>query len=130
MRHSGITLTMDTCAHPFPGQEAETVSRFQNMMDRGPEALRATGTTDAAPVTSRKARQQQRQQRAQQREHAAAPANAQRCDQRESDGESGEDSESLPQRKIRNASRGRAKRCEGLHDGGPPGTRTQRYKYL
>ena len=48
MRHSTITLTMDTYGHLFPGQEAETVARLPDMLTDGPEALRATGTEDAA----------------------------------------------------------------------------------
>jgi hypothetical protein len=48
MRHSSITLTMDTYGHLFPGQEADTVARLPGMMGNGPEALRATGTCDAA----------------------------------------------------------------------------------
>ncbi|MBN2474708.1 MAG: hypothetical protein JXB62_08870, partial [Pirellulales bacterium] len=32
MRHSTITLTMDTYGHLFPGQEAEAVSRFPVMV--------------------------------------------------------------------------------------------------
>ena len=32
MRHSTITLTMDTYGHLFPGQEAETVARFPRML--------------------------------------------------------------------------------------------------
>jgi integrase len=44
MRHSSITLTMDTYGHLFPGQEAETVSRFPSMMTNDAEAMRATGT--------------------------------------------------------------------------------------
>lgn len=47
MRHSTITLTMDTYGHLFPGQEAETISRFPNMLSEEPEAMRATGTDDA-----------------------------------------------------------------------------------
>jgi len=43
MRHSSITLTMDTYGHLFPGQEAEAVDRLQEMLNP-PEALRATGT--------------------------------------------------------------------------------------
>lgn len=31
MRHSSITLTMDTYGHLFPGQEVETVARFPAM---------------------------------------------------------------------------------------------------
>ena len=49
MRHQSITLTMDTYGHLFPGQEAETVARFANMLDRGPDAISATGTVDASP---------------------------------------------------------------------------------
>ncbi len=48
MRHSSITLTMDTYGHLFPGQEAETVARLPAMMTDPPEALAATGTDDEA----------------------------------------------------------------------------------
>ena len=44
MRHSTITLTMDTYGHLFPGQEAEAVSRLPDMLGKGPGGLRATGT--------------------------------------------------------------------------------------
>jgi len=47
MRHSTITLTMDTYGHLFPGQEADTVARLPAMLTDPPEALRATGTVDA-----------------------------------------------------------------------------------
>jgi hypothetical protein len=33
MRHSSIQLTMDTYGHLFPGQEADTVARFPDMID-------------------------------------------------------------------------------------------------
>ncbi len=46
MRHSSITLTMDTYGHLFPGQEAETVARFPGMLGGQPQQLRATGTCD------------------------------------------------------------------------------------
>ena len=47
MRHSSITLTMDTYGHLIPGQEAETVARLSNLLGTDqPQALRATGTTD------------------------------------------------------------------------------------
>ncbi len=49
MRHSSITLTMDTYGHLFPGQEADTLARLPAMMGEGPETLRATGTADAHP---------------------------------------------------------------------------------
>ena len=49
MRHSSIVLTMDTYGHLLPGQEAETVARFSDLLGNDqPTALRATGTTDAS----------------------------------------------------------------------------------
>jgi integrase len=33
MRHSAITLTMDTYGHLFPGQEADAVNRLRQMMN-------------------------------------------------------------------------------------------------
>ncbi len=50
MRHSVITLTMDTYGHLFPGQEADTVARLPVMLGNTPEIMRATGTCDAAAV--------------------------------------------------------------------------------
>jgi integrase len=47
MRHSAITLTMDTYGHLFPGQEADTVARLPGMLGDAPEALAATGTDHA-----------------------------------------------------------------------------------
>ena len=47
MRHSTITLTMDTYGHLFPGQDAEAVASLPDIMGDGsdaPEALPATGT--------------------------------------------------------------------------------------
>ena len=47
MRHSSITLTMDTYGHLFPGQEADAVARLRYMMTTDqPEVMRATGTDD------------------------------------------------------------------------------------
>jgi len=48
MRHSTITLTMDTYGHLFPGREADAVARVRDMMARPTEALEATGTDDVA----------------------------------------------------------------------------------
>ena len=45
MRHSSITLTMDTCGHLFPGQEADAVARLPDLL-AAPPALQATGTDD------------------------------------------------------------------------------------
>ena len=33
MRHSSITLTMDTYGHLFPGQEADAANRFSEMLN-------------------------------------------------------------------------------------------------
>ena len=51
MRHSTITLTMDTYGHLFPGQEVEAVGRMRDMLsNEAPEAMRATGTDNAQVV--------------------------------------------------------------------------------
>jgi len=44
MRHSTITLTMDTYGHLFPGQEAETVARLPQILGDSITVLRPTGT--------------------------------------------------------------------------------------
>jgi len=43
MRHSTITLTMDTYGHLFPGQEADAVARMREMLVEPAETMRATG---------------------------------------------------------------------------------------
>jgi integrase len=43
MRHSTITLTMGTYGHLFPGQEAETVARFPEMLTNSPDGVQAAG---------------------------------------------------------------------------------------
>jgi hypothetical protein len=49
MRHSTITLTMDTYGHLFPGQAADAVAGLREMLAvELPEAIRATGTDDLA----------------------------------------------------------------------------------
>jgi integrase len=53
MRHSSITLTMDTYGTLFPGQEADAVARLRDMMAPAtdqPEVMRATGTDDLASL--------------------------------------------------------------------------------
>ena len=47
MRHSTITLTMDTYGHLFPVQEAKTIARVAGLMRDGPDLQPATGTADA-----------------------------------------------------------------------------------
>ena len=61
MRHQSITLTMDTYAHLFPGQEAEAQRRMRPMFFDPPEILRATGTSDqaaGAPYSAQRLAQQ------------------------------------------------------------------------
>ena len=48
MRHSSITLTMDTYGHLFPGQEADAVRQMGDLLNEIPDALQATGTDDAS----------------------------------------------------------------------------------
>jgi integrase len=52
MRHSTITLTMDTYGHLLRGQEAATVAMLPSMMGDHPEEIQATGTDDATADTS------------------------------------------------------------------------------
>ncbi len=65
MRHSTITLTMDTYGHLFPGQEAEAVARVQQFFGgvERPEdgQLRATGTDDQTTYPRLDAQQQAQQ---------------------------------------------------------------------
>ncbi len=65
MRHSSITLTMDTYGHLFPGQEADAVDRLRDWMagDR-PEALQATGTDNRAILDEERPRRAAHMQRA------------------------------------------------------------------
>jgi len=59
MRHSTITLTMDTYGHLFPGQEAGAVASMREMLtDDTPEELRATGTDNATADTQEGAQRQ------------------------------------------------------------------------
>ena len=50
MRHSSITLTMDTYGHLFPGSESDAIERLQDVMATAPDILRATGTDDAVTI--------------------------------------------------------------------------------
>lgn len=49
MRHSAITLTMDTYGHLLPDQHAEAVGAMVQMLS-GPTSLAATGTAGQAPA--------------------------------------------------------------------------------
>jgi hypothetical protein len=46
MRHSTITLTMDTYGHLFPGQEAETVARLPEMLSGKPGDTRPPAASE------------------------------------------------------------------------------------
>jgi len=50
MRHSAITLTMDTYGHLFPRQEADAVASLPGMLGGHPAAQVATGTDNRAIV--------------------------------------------------------------------------------
>ena len=71
MRHSSITLTMDTYGHLFPGQDAETVHRMPDMSGADPKVLRATGTEDVTADP---------QQIPQQLQHETMQERASQCD--------------------------------------------------
>lgn len=62
MRHSTITLTMDTYGHLFPGQEADAVAQMRRMLtDDAPEELRATGTDGNCQLGTQVAQRAQRE---------------------------------------------------------------------
>jgi hypothetical protein len=46
MRHSSITLMMDTYSHLFPGQEADAVKQLESVVQQPQAVYRATGTFD------------------------------------------------------------------------------------
>ena len=46
MRHSSITLTMDTYGHLFPGQEADAVDSLNSFLQGRPTVHQATGADD------------------------------------------------------------------------------------
>jgi len=75
MRHSTITLTMDTYSHLFPGQEAETVNRLPDL-DGEADVLRATGTDDVglAPVFAGSSEPAGNQDRQRKRQHSGHDA--------------------------------------------------------
>ena len=74
MRHSTITLSMDTYGHLFPGQEADAVSRLGSLLAGTPEVLEATGTDDLVAVAKKAA-----QQLAQQLVRKPVLSDAQQC---------------------------------------------------
>ena len=82
MRHSTITLTMDTYGHLFPGQEADAVAKLRNVMvDTPPAAARATGT-DGSPIPAIGAQRQ-----AQRAVRETLQMDAKECDEKTSPGE-------------------------------------------
>ena len=77
MRHSTITLRMDTYGHLFPGQEADAVARMRDVFAVDlPEAGRATGTDNQPGKASCRALQL-----AQQSGRETLPSAATPCDQ-------------------------------------------------
>ena len=57
MRHSTITLTMDTYGHLVPGQVEDAIDRVREML-QPPTSLKATGTDDAATRSADEAQRQ------------------------------------------------------------------------
>ena len=97
MRHSAITLTLDTYGHLFPEQQADAVTKLQHLLGAGePESadsLRATGTDMATPADGQIAqRLAQRGGRDSERGHAS------RCE--ETDGEQSEGDSAEPSCKV------------------------------
>lgn len=76
MRHSTITLTMDTYGHLFPGQEADAVARLSNVFNGPPMPLKATGTDGRAVDAFDKA-----QRIAQRAGRETTPDGASECDE-------------------------------------------------
>ena len=56
MRHSTISLTMDTYGHLFPGQEADAANKLSQIITDVPTLLEATGTDGSQPKKQRSAR--------------------------------------------------------------------------
>ena len=75
MRHSAITLTMDTYGHLCPGQEADAVGQLRDMFSDPVQALRATGTDDIAAQSLNKSAAH-----AQRTESESGQADATGCD--------------------------------------------------
>ena len=122
MRHSSIVLTMDTYGHLFPGQEAETVARFSDLLGNDqPHVLRATGTTDATA-------DQAAERCAQRCEFGAAPcvAGATRCDDDQPTDASDESCNSLPFAELGGIVRPGASENES----GTAGIRTQNQRIM
>ncbi|WP_145424068.1 tyrosine-type recombinase/integrase [Symmachiella dynata] len=71
MRHSTITLTMDTYGHLFPGQEADAVARLRGVCNGPPQALKATGTDDATSNSPENAHRQAQQPRSETQQEGA-----------------------------------------------------------
>lgn len=77
MRHSTITLTMDTYGHLFPGSEADAVGKLADLLTGPPqpETMRATGTDHASANDAKSAQRQ-----AQRAECFSALDGAKACD--------------------------------------------------
>ena len=126
MRHSSIVLTMDTYGHLIPGQEAETVARFSNLMGHDqPNVLRATGTMDEKAGGSDKPSEKRSGRRS---EFSAAPCliGATRCDDDQPPDASDASCNSLPFAELGGIVRPGAKGNES----GTAGTRTQNQRIM
>ncbi len=119
MRHSTITLTMDTYGHMFPGQEADTVARFPDMLSSGSKTLQATGTADltAYPTNEPHGKSAAHAQRA---GRETVQACAKPCEDKDDSWRIEGDCKPLLETKKRNAPRNSAKRCDNT----PRRTRT------
>jgi len=115
MRHSSITLNMDTYGHLFPGQEAETVARLSDLIGDPLEPLRATGTLDRADSN-----ESDHQQYHQQWAHENMRFGATRRDEEQGNGSELGLCNSLSSADIGNTTPDNARHC----DNAPPGIRT------
>ena len=51
MRHSSITLTMDTYGHLFPGQEADAVAKLRNILTSKTQKQGGQKTISQSPAS-------------------------------------------------------------------------------
>jgi hypothetical protein len=75
LRHSSITLSMDTYGHLFPGQESAAVNKLHATMVGPSASLLATGTADDVAIRS-----SQSAAHAQRAGRETLPERASRCD--------------------------------------------------
>ena len=88
LRHSTITLTMDTYGHLFPGQEADAVAGLEQFFSKTPDGKSATGTDGCAQRVAQQLGRETIQ-------HDATPCNQRDLTHTKS-AESGDDANILP----------------------------------